>query len=87
MADTLDRLSRVDACAVSDAMDKLGLAGVATCIHRLSTDRRIWGRVVTVKLEMALYRPWPSSRHRRSLGVFRPKWTFRMIGTLGGVWS
>jgi 4-hydroxy-4-methyl-2-oxoglutarate aldolase len=51
MDDALTRLARLDACAVSDALDKLGLAGAATGIHRMSTDRRISGRVVTVKLE------------------------------------
>jgi regulator of RNase E activity RraA len=44
------RLNRLDACAVSDALDKLGLAGVVTGIHRLSTERKIAGRVLTVKL-------------------------------------
>ena len=68
MADTLDRLSRVDACAVSDAMDKLGLAGVATGIHRLSTDRRIWGRIVTVKLEPDDGRP-AASKHLSTTAV------------------
>jgi regulator of RNase E activity RraA len=51
MGNLTERLSRVDACAVSDALDKLGLPGVVTGIHRMSTDRKIWGRVVTVKLE------------------------------------
>jgi regulator of RNase E activity RraA len=51
MDDVLTRLARLDACAVSDALDKLGLAGAAAGIHRLSTDRRISGRVVTVKLD------------------------------------
>ena len=50
MSDVLTRLARLDSCAVSDALDKLGLAGAAAGIHRLSTDRRISGRVVTVKL-------------------------------------
>jgi regulator of RNase E activity RraA len=36
---------------VSDALDKLGLKGVASGIERLATNRRISGRVVTVKLE------------------------------------
>ena len=44
------RLSRLDSCAVSDALDKLQLAGVVTGLHPLSTSRRIAGRVVTVKL-------------------------------------
>jgi 4-hydroxy-4-methyl-2-oxoglutarate aldolase len=51
MSDVLTRLARLDSCAVSDALDKLGLAGAAAGIHRLSTDRRISGRVVTVKLD------------------------------------
>jgi len=49
--DLLARLGRLDACAVSDALDKLGLKGAVSGIERLSTDRRISGRVVTVKLE------------------------------------
>jgi regulator of RNase E activity RraA len=51
MDELTTRLTRVDACAVSDAMDKLGLAGAVTGIHRLTTEQRISGRVVTVKLE------------------------------------
>ncbi len=52
MADLLTtRLSQLDACAVSDALDKLGLAGSVSGIHRYTTDRRISGRVVTVRLE------------------------------------
>lgn len=34
-------------------MDKIGLAGVATGVTRLSTNRRICGPVLTVKLEQA----------------------------------
>ena len=44
------RLARLDSCAVSDALDKLQLEGVVTGLQRLSTTRRIAGRVVTVKL-------------------------------------
>jgi len=62
MEDVLARLSRVDACAVSDALDKLGLKGVVIGIHRFSTDRRISGRVLTVKLDRAEGRP-PTTRH------------------------
>src|SRR5262245_58855782 len=51
MTNLVDRLSRLDACAVSDALDKLGLPGAVIGIHRFSTDRQIAGRVVTVKLE------------------------------------
>ena len=46
----VERLSRLDCCAVSDALDKLELAGVVTGLHQLSSLRRIAGRVVTVKL-------------------------------------
>ena len=48
--DFVERLKRVDCCAVSDALDKLGLAGAATGIAQLSTSRRIAGRILTVKL-------------------------------------
>ena len=49
--------SRLDSCAVSDALDKLGLTGVALGIQRVATGRRISGRVVTVKLEADDGRP------------------------------
>ena len=51
MDDLVARLSRVDSCAVSDALDKLGLPGAVSGLLRLSTERRIAGRVVTVKLD------------------------------------
>ena len=53
MDELVSRLSRLDTCAVSDALDKLGLAGAVTGIHRFSTDRRIAGRVQTVTLATA----------------------------------
>jgi len=62
MDDFASRLSRVDACAVSDALDKLGLPGVVSGLHRYSTEGRISGRVVTVKLEADDGRP-AASRH------------------------
>src|SRR2546421_8838383 len=49
----ISRLARLDSCAVSDALDKLGLNGAVAGIERWSTDRRIAGRVLTVKLEAA----------------------------------
>ena len=61
MDDVTTRLGRLDSCAVSDALDKLGLPGVASGITRMATDRRISGRVVTVKLEKDAGRP--SARH------------------------
>jgi 4-hydroxy-4-methyl-2-oxoglutarate aldolase len=48
-----ERLGRMDSCAVSDALDKLGLPGSVTGIPRVSTDQRIAGRVLTVKLDRA----------------------------------
>jgi regulator of RNase E activity RraA len=62
------RLARVDSCAVSDALDKLGLPGVVTGIRRFSTDRRISGRVVTVKLEADNGRP-AAARHLSTAAV------------------
>ena len=62
------RLERLDSCAISDALDTLGLKGVATGIQRLATDRRISGRVVTVKLEVDDGRP-AASRHLGTTAV------------------
>jgi regulator of RNase E activity RraA len=47
------RLGALDSCAVSDALDKLGLKGSVTGIHRFTTEQRIAGRVLTVKLDRA----------------------------------
>jgi len=46
----VDRLRRIDCCAVSDALDKLGLPGCVTGLPQRSGARRIAGRVITVKL-------------------------------------
>ena len=62
MDDLIARLSRVDSCAVSDALDKLDLPSAVSGIHRFSTGRRIAGRVLTVTLALAGGRPGPS-RH------------------------
>jgi regulator of RNase E activity RraA len=53
MNEFVARLSRLDSCAVSDALDKLGLKGSVTGIERYSTDRRIAGPVLTVRLDRA----------------------------------
>jgi 4-hydroxy-4-methyl-2-oxoglutarate aldolase len=53
MSDFVSRLSKLDSCAVSDALDKLGLKGSVTGIHRFTTEQRIAGRVLTVKLDRA----------------------------------
>jgi regulator of RNase E activity RraA len=68
MDEIVSRLSRVDSCAVSDALDKLGLKGAVPGIHRFSSERRISGRVLTVKLEPDDGRP-ASSRHLGTAAV------------------
>ena len=61
MEDLIARLNRLDSCAVSDALDALGLTGAVSGIERVSSDRRIAGRVHTVKLDRAAGRS--SARH------------------------
>ena len=51
--DLLERLGRCDSCALSDALDKLGLDGAVTGLERFSANRKIFGRVVTVRLGKA----------------------------------
>ena len=63
-----DRLARLDACAVSDALDKLGLTGAVTGLQRLSSTRRISGRVLTVKMVKDDGRP-PAARHLATTAI------------------
>jgi regulator of RNase E activity RraA len=44
------RLARLDTCAVSDALDRLGLRGVAFGLRRLAGTHSFAGRVITVTL-------------------------------------
>jgi regulator of RNase E activity RraA len=62
------RLSALDSCAVSDALDKLGLQGVVIGIPRVSSERRISGRVLTVKLGAAVDSSTPT-RHLSTTAV------------------
>jgi regulator of RNase E activity RraA len=48
--DFVARLKRLDCCAVSDALDKLHLSGVAQGLAPLTSSRRVAGRVLTIKL-------------------------------------
>jgi len=48
--DIAARLGRLDSCAVSDALDRLGLAGCVTGIAPQTSARRIAGLVHTVRL-------------------------------------
>jgi regulator of RNase E activity RraA len=50
MSDVLSRFAQLDACAVSDALDRLALPGAVGGISRLTTTRRVWGRIITVKM-------------------------------------
>src|SRR5688572_33063513 len=68
MEDVTTRLARLDACAVSDALDKLGLGGVVTGLQRLSSTRRISGRILTVKMEKDDGRP-AASRHLATTAI------------------
>jgi regulator of RNase E activity RraA len=47
------RLSRLDACAVSDALDALSLPGAALGLHAVSAPRLVAGPVITVDLTEA----------------------------------
>jgi len=49
-ADMVARLNRLDSCAVSDALDKLGLKGAVAGIVPLTCARRIAGKVLTIRL-------------------------------------
>src|SRR5262245_3890604 len=53
MTDVVSRLAKLDSCVVSDALDKLGLTGVAAGLNRVATEKKLIGRVLTVKLESA----------------------------------
>ena len=59
--DLVSRLAKLDSCAVSDALDKLGLPGAVTGIQRLTTGRRISGPVHTVRMDRD--DGTPSTRH------------------------
>ena len=56
-ADNVKRLARLDVCAVSDAMDKIGLPCAVSGLEQRSTTRRIAGRVVTFRLVPAAQAP------------------------------
>jgi 4-hydroxy-4-methyl-2-oxoglutarate aldolase len=61
-ASAVERLSRLDCCAVSDALDKLKLTGVVSGLPQLAGSGRIAGRVVTMKLGVGTPPPGPT-RH------------------------
>jgi len=55
----VQRLRRLDCCAVSDALDKLKLPGAVTGLPQRSGPGRIAGRAVTVKLGTGAAPPGP----------------------------
>ncbi|HTY95306.1 MAG TPA: RraA family protein [Steroidobacteraceae bacterium] len=55
----VQRLRRLDACAVSDALDKLGLPGVVSHVPQLSGDQKIAGAIVTLKVGVGTPPPGP----------------------------
>ena len=61
MDELIRRLQHLDTCAVSDALDKLGLPGAVTGITSLTVPARVAGRAVTVKLGAPL--PHLPKRH------------------------
>ncbi|MDB5699512.1 MAG: dimethylmenaquinone methyltransferase [Alphaproteobacteria bacterium] len=63
-SELIKRLRRLDACAISDALDMLGHRGAALGLSALTTNRRIGGRAVTVQLG-----PADGRSSRRHLGT------------------
>jgi 4-hydroxy-4-methyl-2-oxoglutarate aldolase len=47
------RLGKIDTCVLSDALDQLGIRGVAFGLKRLAAPGRVAGRVITVMLAPA----------------------------------
>ena len=63
--EAVERLRRLDCCAISDALDRLKLGGVVSGVPQQSGDTRIAGRAVTVKLGIGTGPKGP----RRHLGT------------------
>lgn len=64
-----ERLSRLDTSTVSDALDKLGLDGVAIGLQPLGHSPDLCGRVVTVELRPRTTGTGPASRHLATAAV------------------
>jgi len=67
-SDFVARLRRLDCCAVSDALDKLGLGSAISNVPQQSGEGRIAGRAVTVKLGAGTATPGPA-RHLGTAAV------------------
>ena len=64
----VERLSRLDCCAVSDALDQLKLSGVVSGLPQLAGSGRIAGRAITMKLGIGTPQPGPT-RHLGTAAV------------------
>jgi 4-hydroxy-4-methyl-2-oxoglutarate aldolase len=67
-----DSLRRLDACAVSDAVDRLGLAAAVGGISSLTVRRKITGQVTTVRLglpDAGASNPLQPARHLGTTAV------------------
>lgn len=71
--DVIARLSRIDCCALSDALDRLKLSGHATGLPQMSGTGRIAGRTITVRLGTGEPPPGPP-RHlgTTAIGLAEP---------------
>ena len=58
----IERLRRLDACAVSDALDRAGLPPAVIHLRPLTVARMVTGKAITVELGAARDRP-PAARH------------------------
>lgn len=54
------QLRALDCCAVSDALDKLGMPGWVDGVRRITTGLRVAGTVITVRLESVTQQASPS---------------------------
>lgn len=63
MDELITRLLRLDTCAVSDALDRLGLAGVVLGIAPTAPPAKIGGRAVTMRLVDRTAAHAESTRH------------------------
>lgn len=66
-AESSARLAALDTCACSDAMDKLGLSGVASGLRQVTVARKVTGRVLTVQYGPATEQT--ASRHSATAAI------------------
>ena len=69
--DPATRLARLDACAISDALDQLGLPGSVTGLAPLAARKRVSGPVITVKLAAGKSPAGAPARHLCTTAIDR----------------